>query len=217
MRCTGHFVFAAKTNFSPVILLPFVRGLGLGASLIVAIGAQNVFVLRQGLRREQAGVVALICAGCDAFLISLGAAGFGTLIAHVPGLARLASWGGALFLLFYGLQAFRRALSPNQLETADTLTAPRGVIVAAFSVSLLNPHVYLDTVVLVGGLAGQYTALPRLSFAFGAILASILWFFSLAFGAAYLAPLFRRPKSWQILDCVVGVVMWVLAFTLVRG
>ena len=217
MRCTGLFVFAAKTNFLSILLFPFVRGLGLGASLIIAIGVQNVFVLRQGLRRERAGQVALICAGCDAFLITLGAAGFGTLIAQVPGLARLDSWGGALFLLFYGLQAFRRALSPHQLETADTCAAPRGVIVGAFSVTLLNPHVYLDTVVLVGGLAGQYAALPRVSFALGAICASLLWFFVLAYGAAYLAPLFHRPKSWQVLDCLVGAVMWVLAFTLVRG
>ncbi len=201
----------------PTLFLPFVRGLGLGASLIIAIGAQNVFVLRQGLRRERAGQVALICAGCDALLIALGAAGFGTLIAQVPGLARLASWGGALFLLFYGLQAFRRALSPHQLETAEPSAAPRGVIAAAFSVSLLNPHVYLDTVVLVGGLAGQYAALPRLSFAFGAICASLLWFFILAYGAAYLTPLFQRPRSWQVLDCLVGVIMWILAFTLVRG
>lgn len=199
-------------------LFPFLRGLGLGTSLIIAIGAQNAFVLRQGLRREQAVLVAAICAACDAALITLGTAGVGSAIAHLPWLARLASVCGAVFLLFYGAMAFRRALHPAFLKVAELAPTKRGSIAAAtFSVSLLNPHVYLDTVVLVGGISAQYAASPRLFFALGAVCASCLWFFSLALGAALLAPLFRRPRAWRVLDCGVGLVMWTIALGLLRG
>lgn len=199
-------------------VLPFLRGLGLGASLIIAIGAQNAFVLRQGLRREQAVLVAAICAACDACLIALGTAGVGSAVAHLPLLARLASWLGAAFLFFYGAAAFRRAAHPAVLDAADFAPATRGSIAAAtLSVSLLNPHVYLDTVVLVGGISAQYSAFSRLFFAAGAVSASCLWFFSLALGAAHLAPLFRRPGAWRILDGGVGLVMWTIAFGLVRS
>ena len=199
------------------MLLPFLRGFGLGASLIIAIGAQNAFVLRQGLRREQAVLVAAICAGCDAFLIALGTAGVGSVIASMPALARLASLGGAAFLLYYGAAAFRRALKPAVLETASTPATRGGVVLTTLSVSLFNPHVYLDTVVLVGGLAGQYAAFPRLLFALGAMSASCVWFFCLALGAARLAPLFQRPAAWRVLDCAVGLVVWTIAVSLVRG
>lgn len=192
---------------------PFLRGLGLGASLIIAIGAQNAFVLRQGLRREQAVLVAAICTGCDAALITAGALGVGGIIAHWPLLARLTSLGGALFLLYYGFRAFCSARHPSSLEASAAL--PRSSVAAStLSVSLLNPHVYLDTVVLVGGLAAQYAAVPRLLFTAGAISASCFWFFSLALGAAHFAPLFRRPRAWQVLDCLVGGVMWTIAMSL---
>jgi len=202
--------------FPMLFLLPFLRGLGLGASLIVAIGAQNAFVLRQGLRREQAALVAAICAVCDALLITVGALGIGGLIAHLSLLARLTSLGGALFLLYYGLRAFRSARHPGRLEVSAAALPRSSVIASTLSVSLLNPHVYLDTVVLVGGLAGQYAALPRVFFTLGAISASCVWFFSLALGAAHLAPLFKRPRAWQVLDCLVGAVMWAIAFSLLR-
>ncbi len=197
-----------------MLFLPFLRGLGLGASLIIAIGAQNAFVLRQGLRREQAILVAAICAFCDAVLITSGALGVGGVIAHWPLLARLTSLGGALFLLYYGLQAFRSARRPGSLEASAAALPRSSVIASTLSVSLLNPHVYLDTVVLVGGLAAQYAAFPRLCFAAGAVSASCVWFFSLALGAAYLAPVFRRPRAWQVLNCLVGAVMWAIAFSL---
>ena len=203
------------------MLFPLLRGFGLGASLIIAIGAQNAFVLRQGLRREQAALVAALCTACDALLIMLGTAGVGSAIAHLPWLARLASACGAVFLLVYGGLAFRRALHPAilaMLDTAAPAPARRGGVAAAtLSVSLLNPHVYLDTVVLVGGLSAQYAALPRLYFALGAVCASGVWFFSLALGAAFLAPVFRRPGAWRALDCGVGIVLWVIAFGLVRS
>lgn len=197
-----------------LLLLPFLRGLGLGASLIIAIGAQNAFVLRQGLRREQAVLVAAICAACDAALISAGALGLGSLIARSLLITRLTSLGGALFLLYYGLRAFRNARHPGILEMSAAALPRRSVVASTLSVSLLNPHVYLDTVVLVGGLAAQYADLPRLFFTLGAISASCVWFFSLALGAARLTPLFRRPRAWQVLDCLVGVVMWIIAISL---
>ena len=202
---------------SAVWLLPFLRGLGLGASLIVAIGAQNAFVLRQGLRREQAVLVAAICAGCDALLITLGTAGVGGAIAHLPWLARLMSFLGAGFLFFYGLSAFRRASRPAALEIPSAPATRGGIAAAALSVSLLNPHVYLDTVVLVGGISAQYPVFPRLFFALGAVCASCVWFFSLTLGAAHLAPVFRRPQAWRVLDCGVGIVMWVIACSLVQS
>lgn len=196
----------------------FLRGLGLGAGLIIAIGAQNAFVLRQGLRREHRFPVALICTLCDAALIALGAAGFGSLIAHNPLWIRLAAWAGALFLFFYGARAFRSAWKPTGLDTAEAPPASVGtVLVTLLALSLLNPHVYLDTVVLVGGLSAQYPPHPRVFFALGAMTASLLWFFSLAFGASALAPLFRRPLAWRILDTVIGLVMWSIALGLLLG
>lgn len=198
-------------------MFPFLRGLGLGASLIIAIGAQNAWVLRQGLRREQAVLVAAICAGCDALLIALGAAGVGSAIASLPSLARLTSLVGAAFLLYYGAAAFLRALKPAALEAASAPATRGSIALTTLSVSLLNPHVYLDTIVLVGGLAGQYAASSRLLFALGAICASCVWFFGLALGAARLAPLFRRPAAWRVLDCLVGTVMWTIAFGLLRS
>ncbi len=195
----------------------FLHGLGLGASLIIAIGAQNAFVLRQGLRREQAVLVAAICAACDAFLIALGTAGIGSIIAHLPWLAQLASWLGAALLFFYGFLAFRRALRPATLEIVPAPATRGSIAVTTLSVSLLNPHAYLDTVVLVGGISAQYAAYARQFFALGAICASCLWFFSLALGAAHLAPLFRRPQAWRVLDCGIGAVLWVIALGLIRS
>jgi L-lysine exporter family protein LysE/ArgO len=195
----------------------FGRGLGLGAGLIVAIGAQNAFVLRQGLRREGRLAVALVCTGCDALLIALGAGGFGALIARAPLLTRAAAWAGALFLLLYGLGAFRRALRPGSLAQEAPPATRGGLVATAFALSLLNPHVYLDTVVLVGGLAAQYPPRPRLVFAAGAMTASALWFFALAYGASALAPLFRRPLAWRVLDTGIGLVMWAIALSLVVG
>jgi len=206
-----------KLKVNSEFLFPFLRGFGLGASLIIAIGAQNAFVLRQGLRREQAVLVAAICAGCDALLIALGTAGVGSVIASLPSLARLTSLLGAAFLLYYGASAFKRALRPAALDTAAAAATRSGIVLSTLSVSLLNPHVYLDTVVLVGGLAGQYAAFPRLLFALGAMGASCVWFFGLALGAARLAPLFRRPTAWRILDCGVGVVLWTIALGLLRS
>ena len=194
----------------------FWQGFGLGAALIIAIGAQNAFVLRQGLRKQQVFVTALVCVLCDATLITLGVAGFGSVVAGSPVLTAVAAWGGALFLFVYGLQAFRSALKPKGLEAqTGAALSRRQAVMTTLAVSLLNPHVYLDTVVLLGSIGGQFAGLARTLFGVGAVAASTVWFFSLAYGATRLGPFFQRPTAWRVLDILIGVVMWSIAASLV--
>lgn len=202
------------------VYAPLVQGFGLGAALIIAIGAQNAFVLQQGLKQRHVFATALICTVCDALLIVLGVAGLGTIISHSQTLTAIATWGGVLFLLVYGLRSFRSALRPASLdENESTLEGStlRGTILAVLGVSLLNPHVYLDTVVLVGSVGARHAGAGRMAFAAGAALASFTWFFGLAYGSAWLAPLFRRPAAWRILDLAVGAIMWAIAASLAWG
>lgn len=202
---------------SPVV---FLQGFGLSAGLIIAIGAQNAFVLRQGLRRLHVFVTAGICSLCDLTLIALGVAGFGTLVSESEVLTTLATWGGATFLLYYGYRSFRSALRPAALDVGAVTERPtrlRETVVATLAISLLNPHVYLDTVVLVGSVGARYPVDQRLWFALGAAAASITWFFSLAYGAMWLTPLFQRPLSWRVLDVLVGCVMWAIAASLLQS
>jgi len=194
------------------------QGFGLGAGLIIAIGAQNAYVLRQGIRREHVALIATLCFLCDATLIALGAAGFGYLVASMPGLERIAAWGGAAFLAAYGARAFRAALAPGKLEAGDEEQQAASAWQAAgitLALSLLNPHVYLDTVVLLGSIAGQFKDEDRVWFALGAMGASAAWFYGVGFGARWLAPLFRRPIAWRVLDLAIGCVMWAIAVSLV--
>ena len=194
-------------------------GAALGMTLIVAIGAQNAFVLRQGLRREHVGPVVLICAGCDALLICAGVAGLARVLGQRPGLAGWLTVGGVAFLTVYGLRALWRArwrsLRPGALHAAQgtqALTLPQALAqTAAFT--LLNPHVYLDTVVLVGSVGAQQGA-ARWWFAAGASVASVVWFTALGYGARLLAPLFERPRAWQVLDALIGLTMLGLAAAL---
>lgn len=191
------------------------QGFSLGAGLIVAIGAQNAFILRQGLVRRHVLPLVLFCALSDAALIALGAAGFGSLVASSPLLLRGAAFGGAAFLGIYGLRAFRAALKPQSLSAEGAANLPLGralATVAAFT--FLNPHVYLDTVVLVGGIAGRYAIDERVWFAGGAMLSSLCWFMALGYGARLLAPLFAKPVAWRVLDTLIGVVMTALALSL---
>lgn len=198
------------------MFVSFIQGFGMGGGLIVAIGAQNAFVLSQGVRRCHYLIVPLICSLCDAILIAAGIAGIGTAVAASPFLTRMAAWGGAVFLLWYGLEAFRSALRSGSLESdTGALLSLRSVILTTFAVTLLNPHVYLDTVVLLGSLSGQFSGTERLFFGAGAMTASVTWFFSLSIGARILAPLFRRPLSWRILDGLVCATMWTIAVFLI--
>jgi L-lysine exporter family protein LysE/ArgO len=198
-------------------LLAALAGLGLGLSLIVAIGAQNAFVLRQGLRLEWVGPVVAVCTLSDAVLILAGVGGVGALVAAVPSLLTVIRFAGAAFLLCYGLLAARRALRPGTLR-ADGTTGERAGLAATLLTCLaltwLNPHVYLDTVVLLGSVAATHGG-ERWWFGAGAAVGSLLWFTGLGFGARLLRPVFARPAAWRVLDALIAVVMVALAGALV--
>ena len=196
----------------------FFQGLAVSAGLIVAIGAQNAFVLAQGVRGAHRLQIALACASSDALLIALGGGGAGALIASQPALLALARWGGAAFLLVYAAMALRRAWHGESMTLpTDSQQSVWRVLLATLAVTWLNPHVYLDTVVLLGGVAAQLPAQERFTFGLGAALASWLWFFALAYGARLLAPLFTRPTSWRVLDISVALVMLIVAYQLLQG
>ncbi|WP_010139067.1 LysE/ArgO family amino acid transporter [Oceanicola sp. S124] len=189
-------------------------GFGLGLSLIVAIGAQNAFVLRQGILRQHVLPVVLFCAVSDALLIAAGVAGFGALSRAAPWAVELMRLGGAAFLLVYGALALRSAWRGGQALEAAATGERRLWQSLALCVALTwgNPHVYLDTVILLGAVSADFA--PRPVFAAGAMSASLLFFFSLGFGARLLAPLFRRPLAWRCLDASVALVMWSVAASL---
>ncbi|HXS22832.1 MAG TPA: LysE/ArgO family amino acid transporter [Gemmatimonadales bacterium] len=192
-------------------------GLGLGLSLIIAIGAQNAFVLRQGLRREHVLLVVAICAVSDLVLIGIGIGGGGLLFTAVPWLVEVVRWVGAAFLLLYGVFAARRAIRPSRLEAegepAPTAASALAVGATCLALTWLNPHVYLDTVLLLGSVASTHGS-ARWAFGVGAGAGSILWFSTLGFGARLLAPVFARPIAWRVLDASIAVVMAVLAVSL---
>lgn len=201
--------------------MDLLAGLGLGLSLIVAIGAQNVFVLRQGLRREHVTVVVTICAVSDLLLIAAGVGGLGAAVEAAPWIEKVARWAGAAFLAVYGALAARRAIKGEGggLEAQDAARAPVAawkVAGTALALTWLNPHVYLDTVFLLGSIAATHGD-GRWSFAAGAGLASILWFASLGFGARLLGRWLRRESAWRWLDGGIAAVMWVIAVRLAMG
>jgi L-lysine exporter family protein LysE/ArgO len=191
----------------------FAQGFALSGGLIVAIGAQNVFVLTQGARRHRPWLVAGVCTVCDALLIAAGVGGVGGLAAGRPGVSGALGLAGAAFLAVYGLRALTRAWRGESLGLDESAQSPgvRAIILTALGVSLLNPHALLDTVVLIGGLASQLDAGARLAFGLGAATASACWFFSLSLGGRVLAPFLKRPQAWRMLDCLVCLTMWGLA------
>jgi len=199
----------------------FFKGFFLGASLIIAIGLQNAFILRQGLKRRFVFLSALTASLCDAVLIGTGVLGFGTLVESVPWLLDAVRYAGAAFLIVYGLRSFRSALKSQSLDesNADQLgqaQSAKRTILILLGVSLLNPHVYLDTVVLVGGLSAAQGEIGKYWFGAGAMTASFAWFFTLAYGAQLLTPLFHKPKAWQVLDLIIAVTMWGIALSLLE-
>lgn len=196
----------------------YTQALVLSLGLIVAIGAQNAFVLRQGLRREHVGSIVLFCALADALLIAAGVLGMAQALGQSPLLARLLALVGALFLAGYGALALQRARQPQRLQVQEGgQRAGRAAVLAqAAAFTLLNPHVYLDTVLLVGSIGAQQPAPLRGWFIAGATSASLLWFSLLGFGSRWLAPWFARPRAWQVLDGVIGLTMFVMSALLVR-
>ena len=200
----------------PNILLPFLSGFLLSAALIIAIGAQNLFVLRQGLRREHVGAIVLFCASADALLIIAGVSGVGTFLAAIPQFAAALSLGGAAFLGWYGVKALRRMISPEAMVVGETGRATLAqALTATAGFTFLNPHVYLDTVLLMGTAGSTQPVELRPIFTAGAIVASFCWFTALGYGARLLRPVFARPAAWRVLDAFVGLVMLGLAASLV--
>ncbi|WP_024682480.1 LysE/ArgO family amino acid transporter [Pseudomonas syringae] len=195
----------------------YFNGLLIAAGLIMAIGTQNAFVLAQGLRREHHVPVAMLCVVCDAILVAAGVFGLANVLAQNPTLLAVARWGGVIFLTWYGLQAVRRACSLQSLEHSAAVgtRSRRTVLLSALAVTLLNPHVYLDTVLLIGSLGAQQSV-PG-AYVAGAASASLLWFSALAIGAAWLAPWLARPATWRMLDVMIAVMMFSVAFQLIRS
>ncbi|MBA1157985.1 LysE/ArgO family amino acid transporter [Microvirga mediterraneensis] len=196
---------------------PLLAGFLLGLSLILPIGAQNAFVLRIGLRGEHVFAVCLTCALSDAILILAGVSGFAQLSARVPWAETVLLYGGAAFLLVYGARSFMAAFGTASLRPSDAPPESLGrVVLTCLAFTWLNPHVYLDTVVLIGSISTQFDQ-GKGAFAAGAMLASFAFFFTLGFGARLLKPFFARPVTWRILDVIIGLVMWVTAARLLLG
>lgn len=197
----------------------YMTGMGMGLGLIVAIGAQNAFVLRQGLRGEHVLAVCLACAVSDAVLIVIGVTGFSGIATVMPWLDPVMRYGGAAFLIWYGARSLWSALRSSASLAAENGRAAASLsrtLATCLALTWLNPHVYLDTVVLLGTISTQFAG-DRASFAAGAITASFLFFFSLGYGARWLRPVFARPSAWRILEGAIAFVMWAIALRLVAG
>jgi L-lysine exporter family protein LysE/ArgO len=202
------------------LVQPMMSGFALGGGLIVAIGAQNAYLLRMGLARQHVGLLAATAAALDGLLIVAGLLGLGALIKANPALAQAMRWGGALFLLGYGLLAAKRAWQGGSLETQGAVAnavSARAALGTLLGLSLLNPHVYLDTVVLVGAIGARHAGSAKAWFGLGAVTASVVWFFSLAYGARFLAPWLATRRAWQVLDGLIALTMLALAASLILG
>lgn len=190
----------------------------MSAGLIVSIGGQNALVLKQGLTKNHVFMTAAFCALSDSILISLGVGGFGQMITSNSILLTGATWGGAAFLFWYGLKSFRSVFQSKELDVSspDRLDIPnrRETLYTLAFFTFLNPHVYLDTIVLLGSIGSQFCLNSRIYFAIGAISASFIWFFGISYGARFLSPLFKNATAWKILDFLIGCIMWNVAFSL---
>jgi len=206
------------------VLTPALAGFVTGGSLIVAIGAQNAYVLRQGLLRHHVAAVVAVCAVSDIVLISAGVSGVGAVVDRAGWLVDVLRWFGVAFLLWYAAGSLRRAFRPESLTSDGAIREPRRTVVGkAVALTWLNPHVYLDTVLLIGSIAATHSHVSdqpldgRWWFAIGAVVASLVWFSGLGFGARMLAPLFARPRAWQVLELLIAATMLLIAVKLVRG
>ncbi len=201
-----------------MIFTPLVKGFGMGASLIMAIGAQNAFVLKQGLKRHHLFLTAITCFICDSILIVLGVSGLGMVINNSPTLVNALRWGGAVFLVAYAIRSFMSVFKPHALiaELESNVKKNRlATLLALLAFTLLNPHTYVDTFLILGSIGAQHPVDEHMPFVVGALIASFIWFFGLTYGASTLSHVFRNPRAWQILDSVMGVVMLSIAYSLV--
>ena len=195
----------------------FLPGFLTMASLIVAIGAQNAYVLRTGLARQHVGLVVAVCAVSDALLVVAGVLGVGRLVTANPAVLTWVRWVGAAYLIGFGITCLWRARRPSTLTPGAAVANRGSVLATVLALTWLNPHVYLDTVLLVGSLANQHGPTGRWWFTAGAALASVAWFTGLGYGARVLAPVFARPGTWRVLDVVIGLVMFAIAAVLLLG
>jgi len=194
---------------------PVFGGFLTGAGLIIAIGAQNAFVLEQGIKKQHRFIVPFICSICDVCLIFLGVAGMGRLIEIHPEFRYYSAIGGAVFLFWYGLKSFISAMQPRSMDDPSDAVSIKGpVIRTTLALTLLNPHVYLDTIVLMGAVGGQYGPTGKYLFGVGASISSILWFYLLSFSGVLLAPLFRQQNTWRILDGVIACTMFAIGWNI---
>ena len=200
------------------MLLPMVQGFVLGASLIMPIGAQNAYVLSRGIRRQHHLLVAGLCLFCDLVLIVIGVFGGGRWLGSVPLLQSLLTWGGVAFLLLYGGRSLLTAWrgSSRSLQAENGPDGRREIMLTTLAVTLLNPHVYLDTVMILGSVSTQWPSAALPMFALGAVLASMIWFYGLALLAAHLSPWLARPAIQRLIDGLVGSIMWVIALLLLK-
>lgn len=199
-------------------MVAFFQGFGIGAGLIAAIGAQNSFVLAQGVKKNFIFLVPLICSIIDVVLIVAGVAGVGSFVASHPQIAHYAALGGTLFLVAYGCRSLYSAFFAGAVEKAAmNIVSRRTVVMTTLALSLLNPHVYFDTIVMLGSISGQFDGLMRIAFGVGACCSSVIWFFGLSYGGTLLEPFFRNPLSWKILDLVICAVMWTIAWSIWPG
>ncbi len=199
------------------MIFPLLQGLFIGASMIIPLGAQNSHVLNHGIKRNHHFLAATVCMLCDVILIALGVFGGAKLIASSPSLLTVISWGGICFLCGYASLSFRQAWLNNYQEEQSLSTIkkkPWLVIATTLAITLLNPHVYLDTVVILGSVGGQFDGDDKVAFAIGTMLASIIWFYSLAAAAAKMSPWLAQPKVKRIIDIVVGIIMCAIALSL---
>ncbi len=194
----------------------YLEGLLLSAGLIIAIGVQNAYVLKQGIQNNHVFAVATVCFLCDFVLMSLGILGIGTFVAKNQLLQLLLAGGGMLYILWFALQSFLSIRKPQGMELRRSQSAEtmKAAIIGALAITLLNPHVYLDTVVIIGGIAGTLEADHKLMFLMGVLTSSAIWFYGLAYGARKLAPLFKKPITWQILNLLIGCMMLFIAYQL---
>ena len=208
-----HF---SQKSMEKLMLHTYLQGFAIGLSLIVAIGAQNAFVLKQGLKKQAVFWVCFVCALSDSILVVLGITGFATVIQLYPELVGFAKWAGAVFLLWYGLQHAIQAFKSNQSLHAGSQNDMQlsKIIMVCLALTWLNPHVYLDTVVLIGSISTQFEQ-TKLYFTLGVITASWFFFFSLGYGARVLIPVFANPKAWKVLDGVIALIMWSIAISLI--
>ena len=199
-----------------MLIAPALTGFATGFSLILAIGAQNAFVLRQGLARTHVFWLCLLCAASDALLITAGVFGFGAIVALYPSLPQIMAWGGAAFLLVYGAMRLWEAWKGQYaMQIAGTSAGLWATLATGAAFTWLNPHVYLDTLGLVGAVSTQYVeTAPKTAFGIGAVSASFVFFFGLGYGARLLAPIMQSARAWRVLDVLIGLVMWALAIKL---